>query len=126
MIENFPAGVLFSGNPASFFHSSGKLFFKEILYSAQMKRSLELIMVSISRKKAVNKIILFPIDINSDSTNQNEGFVKKIRFHYAGKLLSPGRISKKKKKTRKIWLPIVGETLLYKKWLHLNLNNGFN
>ena len=50
-------------------------------------------MVSISRKKAVNKIILFPIGINSDSTSQNEGFVKKIRFRYAGKLLSPAGIS---------------------------------
>ena len=50
-------------------------------------------MVSISRTKAVNKIILFSIDINSDSTSQNEGFVKKIRFHYAGKLLSPAGIS---------------------------------
>ena len=67
-------------------------------------------MVSKSRKKAVNKRILFPIDRNSDSTSQNEGFVKKIRFHYAEKLLSPGGLSKK---TRK-------------KWLHLNLNNGFH
>ena len=24
------------------------------------------------------------------------------------------------------WFPVVGERLLYKKWLHLNLNNGFN
>ena len=52
-------------------------------------------MVSTSRKKAVNKRILFPIDRNSDSTSQNEGFVKKIRFHYAEKLLSPTGISKK-------------------------------
>ena len=40
-------------------------------------------------------MMLFPIDTNSDSTSQNEGFVKKIRFHYAGKLLSPAGISKK-------------------------------
>ena len=59
--------------------------FKGTLTSAQRKLSLELIMVS----------ILLPIDINSDSTSQNEGFVKKIRFHYAGKLLSPAGISKK-------------------------------
>ena len=57
--------------------------FKGTLTSAQRKLSLELIMVS----------ILLPIDINSDSTSQNEGFVKKIRFHYAGKLLSPAGIS---------------------------------
>ena len=95
MVENFATSVLFSGNPASLFPSSGKLFFKEILISTQRKRILELIMVSISRKKAVHEIILFPIDINSDSTSQNEGFVKKIRFHYAGKLLSPAGISKK-------------------------------
>ena len=99
MVENFPASVLFWRNTASFFPSSGKLLFKEIVISAQRKLSLELIMVSISRKKAVNKIILFPIDINSDSTSQNEGFVKKIRFHYAGKLLSPSGISKKYVKT---------------------------
>ena len=80
-------------------------------------------MVSTSRKKTVNKRILFTIDKNSDSTSQNEGFVKKIRFHYAKKLLSPAERSKK---TRKKWLPIVGERLLYKKRLHLNLNNGFH
>ena len=59
--------------------------FKGTLTSARRKLSLELIMVS----------ILLPVDINSDSTSQNEGFVKKIRFHYAGKLLSPAGISKK-------------------------------
>ena len=123
IIENFPASVLFSGNAASFFPSSGKLLFKEILISPQRKLNLELIMVSISRRKAVNKIILFPIDIISDSTSQNEGFFKKVRLHYPGKLLSPAGISKK---TRKNWLRIVAERLLYIKWLHLNLNNGFN
>ena len=66
-----------------------------MLTSAQRKPNLELIMVSISRTKALNKIILFPIDINSDSTSQTEGFVKKIRFHYGGKLLSHAGISKK-------------------------------
>ena len=75
------------------------------------------------KKKAVNKRILFPIDRNSDSTSQNEGFIKKIRFLFAEKLLSPARISKK---SRKKWFPIVGERLLYKIWLHLNLNNGFH
>ena len=69
-------------------------------------------MFSTSREKAVNKRTLFPIGRNSDSTSQNEGFVKKIRFHYAEKLLSPAGISKK---TCKNWLPLVGETLLYKK-----------
>ena len=73
-------------------------------------------MVSTSRKKAVNKRILFPIDRNSDFTSKNEGLVKNMRFHYAEKLLSPGGISKK---TRKKWLPIVGERSHYKKWLHL-------
>ena len=83
-----------------FFPSSGKLFLKEILIFAQCNLSLELIMVSIGRKKAVNKIILFPIYINSDSTSNNEGFVKKIRFHYADaeKLLSQAGISKKTRK----------------------------
>ena len=40
--------------------------------------------------------MLFPIDKNSDSNSQNEGFVKKMRFHYAEKLLSPAERSKKK------------------------------
>ena len=30
------------------------------------------------------------------------------------------------KKTGRKWFPIVGERLLYKKWLYLNLNNGFH
>ena len=61
-------------------------------------------MVSTSKKKAVNKTILFQIDKNSDSTSLNEGFVKKVRFHYAEKLLSPEGTSKK---ARKKWLPVV-------------------
>ena len=52
-------------------------------------------MVSTSSKKAVNKKKLFPIGRKSDSTSQNEKFVKKIRFYYVKKLLSPVRISKK-------------------------------
>ena len=52
-------------------------------------------MASTSRKKAVNKRILFPIDKNSDSTSQNERFVKQIRFHYTKNLLSPTEIFKK-------------------------------
>ena len=76
-------------------------------------------MDSTSRRKAVNKRMLFPIGRNSDSTSQNEGFVKKIHFHFAEKPLSPAEISKK---TRNKWLQIVGERLLYKKLLHLNMN----
>ena len=113
----------FVETPASFFPSSGKLFFKEIIIFGQWKRSLGLIMVSTRRKKAVYKRILFPIDRNSYSTSQNEGLIKNIRFHYTEKLLSPAGISKK---ATKIWFPVVGETLLYKKWIHLNLNNGFH
>ena len=52
-------------------------------------------MVSTSRKKTVNKRIMFLIDRNSVSTSKNEGFVIKIRFHFAEKLLSPAGISKK-------------------------------
>ena len=75
------------------------------------------------QKKAVNKRILLPIDGNSDSTAQYEGFVIKIRFHFAEKLHSPARISKK---TCKKSFPILGERLLCKKWLYLDLNNGFH
>ena len=50
------------------------------------------------QKKTVNKAILFLIDRNSDSNRQNERFVKKIRFYYAEKLLSPAGISKKTRK----------------------------
>ena len=59
-------------------------------------------MASTSRKKAVNKRVLFLIDRTPNSTSQNEGFVKKIRFHSAEKLLSPAEISKK---TLKKWFP---------------------
>ena len=45
-------------------------------------------------KKAVNKRILFPIDRNSDSISQNEGFVRYVSTN-AEKLLSPAEISKK-------------------------------
>ena len=77
-------------------------------------------MVSTSRKKVVNKRVLFPIDRNSDSTSQNERFLKKIHFDYAENLISPTGITIK---TLKKWLPMVRERLLYKKW---NVNNGFN
>ena len=50
------------------------------------------------QNKAVNKRMLSPIDRNSGSNSQNEGFVKKIRFHYAEKLFSQGGISKKTRK----------------------------
>ena len=55
-------------------------------------------MVSTRRTKAVNKIILFPREGNSHSTSQNEQFIKKIRFYYTKKLLSPVGISKKTRK----------------------------
>ena len=44
--------------------------------------------------KQENKRILFPLDKNSDSISQNDRFVKKIRFQYVEKLLSPAEISK--------------------------------
>ena len=75
------------------------------------------------QKKSCKQKILFPIGRNSDSTSQNEGFVKKISFYFAEKLLSPAEISKK---TRNKWLQIVGERLLYKKWLQLNMNKDFH
>ena len=52
-------------------------------------------MASTSRKKAVNKRTLSPIDRNSDFTSQNERFVEKIRFHYAEKAAFTGRNIKK-------------------------------
>ena len=47
------------------------------------------------RQKAGNKRIPFPLDKNFDSISRNEGFVKKVRFHCAGKLLSLEGISRK-------------------------------
>ena len=41
------------------------------------------------------KIALLKNTVSTRLTRQNEGFVKKIRFHYAEKLLSPAGISKK-------------------------------
>ena len=63
----------FTESPVSIFPSSGKVLFKEIVIFGFWKRILDLIVTSTSRKKAVNKIILFPIERNSDY--QNEGFV---------------------------------------------------
>ena len=71
-------------------------------------------MVSTSRKKTVNKRILFPIDRIYDSTSRNENFAKKIRFYNAEKLLSQARISKT---TRESWLPIAG--------VSYSIKNGF-
>ena len=51
---------------------------------------------------------------------------KIIRFHYAEKLLSAAEIYIYTYKKRVEWFPIVGEKLLYKKWLHLNFNNDFH
>ena len=73
----------------SFFLVYWKRCFKEILHSGWWKWILELIMVSARRKKAVSKRILFLQNENFDSTSRNDGFVKKIRFHCAKKLLSP-------------------------------------
>ena len=55
---------------------------------------LELIMVSASTRKVVNKRTLFSPYINFDYTSQNEGLIKKIRSHHAEKLFSPVEISK--------------------------------
>ena len=63
----------FTEFPVSFFPSRGKVLFKEIVIFGFWKRILDLIVTSTSRKKAVNKIILFPIERNSDY--QNEGVV---------------------------------------------------
>ena len=72
-------------------------------------------------KKAVNKRILLPLNKNSDSASRNERFVQKS-FHHAEKLLSSAGMYKMRRK----WFPVVGEKLLYEKWLHHNLNNGFH
>ena len=40
-------------------------------------------------RKAVNQRILFSLNKKSDSIRRNEGFVRKIRFQYAEKLLYP-------------------------------------
>ena len=38
---------------------------------------------------------MFPFDKNSGTIIQNEGFAKKIRYYYVGKLLVPAGICKK-------------------------------
>ena len=48
-------------------------------------------MVTTSRKKAVSKRILFPLDKNSDSTSQNKGFIKKYTFPLHGEAAFTGR-----------------------------------
>ena len=74
----------------SFFPSIGKVFFNEILHLLVETD----IRTNNGFHKLENERILFPLDKNSDSISQNEGFVKNIRFHYAEKLLSTVGISK--------------------------------
>ena len=83
MVENIPASVLFSGNTASFFPSSGNPW--EIIvqgnpYFRPKETEFRANNGFHKQKKAVNKMILFSIDINSDSNSQNEGFVQKNTF----------------------------------------------
>ena len=71
------------------------------------------------KKKRKKKRILFPLNKNSDSTSQNEGFVKlRQKTTFTGRNIYI--------KMHRKWFPILGERLLYKKWLHLNLNSGFH
>ena len=101
-----------------FFSSGGKDVSRKCFIPASGKEK--------RKRKAANKRILFPLNKNFDSTSRNEGFVKKIRFHYAENLLSAAGIFIYIYKTRRKWFPIVGERLLCKKCFHLNFNNGFH
>ena len=49
----------------------------------------------LQQKKALNKSTSFIINRKSISTSQNEGFVKKIRFHWTEKLLPFELVSEK-------------------------------
>ena len=75
-------------------------------------------MASVRRKK-----FLFPLNKNSYSTSRNDGLFKKVHFHFAEKLLSLAGIYIQRNRRKQF--SIVGKRLLYIKWLHPNLNNGF-
>ena len=65
-----------------FFPSSGKSIFQGNPYLWLVETKFSANNGFHKQKKTVNKRILSPIDRNSDSTSQNEGFVIKIRFHF--------------------------------------------
>ena len=88
--NHFSVHVLKTPADNSFFLSSEKVFFGEILYFSQQKRILELIMVSTSMAKAVNKRILFtlhqtkiliPPSRKQDSLKRYTSTTWKSRFH---------------------------------------------
>ena len=79
----------FSETPAddSFFPSTGKVFFNEILHLLVETE----IRINNGFHKQRNKRILFPLDKKSDSISQNEGFVEKIAtFPLRGKAAFTG------------------------------------
>ena len=79
-------------------------------------------MVSISRKKVVNKIILFPLDIilipparMKDSLKMYVSTTPESCFHLQEYLKNMQKLASNSR--REVTL---------QKWLHLNLNDGFN
>ena len=105
---------LFFGDPCQLFSVQWKRIFQGNPYFQLGETDFRASNGFHKQKKTVNKRTLFPIGRNSDSISQNEGFVKKIRFHFAEKLLSPAEISKK---TRKKCFQMVRQRLLYKNGL---------
>ena len=71
-------------------------------------------------KEALNKMILFSLVKDSDSTSQNGTFIKKNCFSLRGKAAFIGE------KTRWEWPPVVEEKVPYKIWFRLSFNNGFH
>ena len=60
--------------------------------------------------------LLIPSARTRDSLKRSVSTMRKSCFHRVEYLQT----------NRRKWFPIVGERLFYKRWLHLNLNNGFH
>ena len=122
LVETVFFSPFFFQTSASFFPSSGKVFFNEIVHFGLQKRILELIIVSTSRKKVGIKEYCFhqtkimtAVAKMKASSKRYVSITRKSCLHRQEYL-----------KKNCNWFPIVEEMLLYKIWLHLNLHNGFH
>ena len=78
LVDNRCSGQWKPEASASFFWLVETMFQENGLHFGQWKWILELIIVSASRKRSLNKRIIFPLNKNYDSTSRNEGFITKM------------------------------------------------
>ena len=109
LVDNRCSGQWKPEAPASdsFFWLVETMFQENGLHFGQWKWILELIIVSASRKRSLNKRIIFPLNKNYDSTSRNEGFITKM-FPLHRKTAFKGR---NVYKTRRKWFSLARKLL---------------